>query len=191
MAKLPETASQTAGPYVHIGCAPSTQEIGVYQRDLGAQMITGEVAGDRITLEGVIFDGEGAPVTDAMVEIWQADAKGLYASPAERRGGADPGFTGWGRAMADPKTGRFAFDTVKPGSRDGQAPHVTLWIAARGINLALQTRAYFEDEPANADDPLLIAAGDRASTMIARRTNAGYRIEIRLQGANETVFLDI
>jgi protocatechuate 3,4-dioxygenase alpha subunit len=198
---LPETPSQTAGPYVHIGLTPNFSEIrGVYPEDLGQRMKTGPVKGEEITLRGAVFDGFGKPLTDAIVEIWQADAAGLFNSPAETRGVPDPNFTGWGRTPGDPETGEFTFETVKPGRvpfRDArmQAPHVSFWIVARGINLGLQTRMYFADEEAaNAADPVLsrIEHRDRVGTLLARPDGAGaYRFDIRLQGPDETIFFDI
>tara|TARA_R110002094_G_scaffold158893_1_gene144689 strand:+ start:565 stop:1155 length:591 start_codon:yes stop_codon:yes gene_type:complete len=196
MADHPETASQTAGPYVHIGCTPNFSGItGVYERDIGAQMIAGDAAGTRITLRGQVFDGTGTPLRDAMVEAWQADAKGRYAG-AE---GADPHFTGFGRCACDPDTGEFQFETVKPGAvpwpKGGmQAPHITMWIVARGINLGLHTRAYFADEPGNADDPVLarIEHKVRVNTLIAQAEgDLTYRFNIHLQGLDETVFFDV
>ena len=114
---LKESPSQTAGPYVHIGCTPNFAEIsGVYPQDLGHEMITGEVSGQRIRISGRVFDGTGTPLRDAMIEIWQADAAGLFNSPVETRGTADRNFTGWGRCATDMSSGEFAFDTVKPGA---------------------------------------------------------------------------
>jgi len=113
-----ETPSQTAGPYVHIGLNPNVTGIhGVYETDLGHDMKTGAVSGEEIIVTGTVFDGLGAPVRDVVLEIWQADADGLFNSPVETRGKADPNFTGWGRAAADLQTGQFRFDTVKPGRR--------------------------------------------------------------------------
>lgn len=195
-----ESPSQTAGPYVHIGCAPNLAGLRMYDGDLGARMKTGPVKGQEITITGTVFDGDNAPLRDAMVEIWQADADGLFASANEVRGQADPHFTGWGRAACDPDTGLFRFETVKPGGvpwADGrmQAPHVTLWIVARGINIGLQTRIYFEDEgEANAADPILcqIADQDRIPTLLARKeADQTYRFDIHLQGPHETIFFDI
>lgn len=194
---LRESPSQTAGPYVHIGCAPNAIGLGgVWEADLGAAMITGPAEGPRMTLSVAIFDGAGDPLRDALVEIWQPDAAGRFAGqPA-----ADPHFTGWGRQVADPETGCVTFDTLRPGqiAWDGgrmQAPHVTLWIAARGINLALQTRAYLADEDAaNAIDPVLadLVPPDRVTTLLAQPDGPGrYHLDIRLQGAGETVFFDI
>lgn len=200
MQDFTETASQTAGPYVHIGCTPNVAGIGMYGGDLGAVMRTGPVQGEEITITGAVHDGMGAVLKDALIEIWQADAAGLFNTPHERRGKADPHFTGFGRSAGDMQTGEFAFHTVKPGRvpwPDGrlQAPHASLWIVARGINVGLQTRLYFEDEAeANAQDPILsrIEHRARAQTLIARRMAAGlYRFDIHLQGPQETVFLDV
>lgn len=197
--RLKETPSQTAGPYVHIGLTPNFVGIGgVYGQDLGASMINDRTRGERITLIVTVFDGAGAPLRDALVEIWQADAEGLYASPAETRGRANPNFTGWGRCPADMDTGACVFHTIKPGRApflDGQlmAPHISLWIVARGINLGLHTRVYFPDEEeANAADPILARIEHRArvATLIARKEPDGYVFDVRLQGENETVFFD-
>lgn len=197
---LKESPSQTAGPYVHIGCLPNFCGIpGVYPADLGHSMVNARTRGERITLTGRIIDGTGTPLKDAMVEIWQADAAGLYNSPSETRGAADPDFTGWGRQAADPETGIWSFETIRPGPvpfPDGrmQAPHINVWIVARGINLGLSTRIYFpENEAANAADPVLarIEHKNRVPTLIARREGASYAHDIHLQGDYETVFLDI
>ena len=140
---LKETPSQTGGPYVHIGLMPNFVGIhGAHADDLGSSMINDKTKGERIAIEGRVIDGAGEPLRDCVVEIWQADAAGLYPGPSEPRGSADPNFTGWGRAAADPQTGVFRFNTIKPGRLpfpDGrlQAPHVSLWIVARGINVGL------------------------------------------------------
>jgi protocatechuate 3,4-dioxygenase alpha subunit len=185
---LKETPSQTAGPYVHIGLTPTLEAItGPNVRDLGAGPVPGN--GPRITITGRIFDGSAAPVIDAVVELWQADADGQHADA-------------WGRVACD-STGAFSFDTTKPGrvaGPDGKpmAPHVTLWIVARGINVGLHTRLYFDDEAdANATDFVLNRIMDprRRSTLIATRSEAEgratYTLDIRLQGDDETVFFDI
>ncbi|KQI67491.1 protocatechuate 3,4-dioxygenase [Loktanella sp. 3ANDIMAR09] len=196
---LKESPSQTAGPYVHIGCTPNFSGIDIYGGDLGTTMKTGPVQGTEITVRGAVFDGTGTPLRDAMVEIWQADANGIYPGN-DPRGAADPHFTGWGRSPGDMETGEFTFQTVKPGQvpwRNGQlqAPHITFWIVARGINLGLQTRMYFADEvAANADDPILsrIEHQNRVPTLLAQPDGAGgYRFDIRLQGDAETIFFDI
>lgn len=197
---LKESPSQTAGPYVHIGCTPNFTGIDMYGGDLGTSMKTGPVKGQEITIRGTVYDGTGTPLRDALVEIWQADADGLHNSPAETRGQADPNFTGWGRSPGDMDTGEFVFETVKPGrvpTADGtpQAPHVTFWIVARGINIGLHTRMYFPDEEAaNAEDPVLrrIEHQVRVPTLIAKSEGKGaYRFDIRLQGEGETVFFDM
>lgn len=198
---LKESASQTAGPYVHIGCVPSFAGLkGMYGgEDLGKSMITGEAKGERIAIEGHVIDGSGTPLKDAMIEIWQADADGLFNSPTETRGKADPAFTGWGRQPTDGDTGKYRFETIKPGRvpwPDGrmQAPHIVMWVVARGINLGLNTRMYFADEEAaNAEDPLLarIEHKVRIPTLIAKRDGDTYSFDIHLQGDKETVFFDV
>lgn len=197
---LKETPSQTAGPYVHIGLTPNFCDItGVYDADLGAAMINEKTLGERITVTGRIFDGAGALVRDAVVEIWQADSAGLYNSPSEMRGAADANFAGWGRCPTRSEDGVYSFDTIKPGRvpfKDGrrQAPHITFWIVARGINIGLHTRMYFPEETeANASDPLLsrIEHRERVATMVATRDGATCHFDIHLQGPGETVFLDI
>lgn len=198
---LKESPSQTAGPYVHIGCTPNFAGIeGVFPFDLGASMKTGAVKGQEITLRGTTFDGMGVALKDAMIEIWQADADGLHNSPVERRGAADRNFTGWGRSAGHMQTGEWIFETVKPGRVpwvDGrlQAPHITAWIVARGINVGLHTRIYFADEEAaNAEDPILtkLEHQNRIPTLLAQPEGDGiYRFNIHLQGPKETVFFDI
>ena len=197
---LKETPSQTAGPYVHIGCTPNFTGItNVYADDLGTSMVNDQTEGARITVKGTVYDGMGAPVKDALVEIWQADANGLYNSPSEMRGAADPNFTGWGRCPGDMETGEFTFETVKPGIvpfKDGRpmAPHITFWVVARGINIGLHTRMYFPDEEAaNNADPILtrIEHQQRVPTLIAKKEGDVYRFDIHLQGDQETVFFDI
>ena len=198
--RLKETASQTAGPYVHIGLTPNFAEIGgVYPEDLGTRMVNDKTRGERVTITGRVIDGAGMPLRDALIEIWQADADGFYNSPSEVRGSADPNFTGWGRCPTNMDTGEFRFETIKPGRvpfPDGrmQAPHVTFWIVARGINIGLHTRMYFGDEEkANAEDPILARVEHRVRvpTLIAERDGDVYRFDIHLQGEKETVFFDI
>ncbi|OHV66269.1 protocatechuate 3,4-dioxygenase subunit alpha [Mesorhizobium sp. LCM 4577] len=197
--RLKESPSQTAGPYVHIGLTPNFCGIGgVYASDLGSTMLNGETRGERIELRIRVLDGTGTPLKDALIEIWQADAAGLYNSPAELRGTADPNFLGWGRQPTDMETGVCLFQTIKPGRvpfRDGRlmAPHITLWIVARGINLGLHTRLYFSDEEkANAEDPILACIEHRlrVPTLIAERQGDAYVFDIHLQGEKETVFFD-
>jgi protocatechuate 3,4-dioxygenase, alpha subunit len=201
---LKESPSQTAGPYVHIGATPNWVEItGVWEEDLGLVLVGPETKGERIIVKGRIFDGSGHPIRDALVEIWQVDAEGLYNSPEEKRGTADPNFVGWGRQPTDGTTGEYRFETIKPGRvpyKDGRpmAPHITFWIVARGINIGLHTRMYFGDEEAaNAECPVLarIEHKYRLETLIASRGEENglptYTFDIHLQGEKETVFFDI
>ena len=192
---LIETASQTAGPYVHIGCIPTFAGLeGVYPEDLGLSPIQDGALGQQITITGSIYDGTGWAMRDAMLESWQADAAGIY--PGQK--GADPNVTGFCRFAADKDTGEYTLRTIKPGlvqARDGSfmAPHISIWIVARGINIGLHTRIYFEDED-NSADPLLarIEQRPRVDTLMAMPVASGaYRFDVRLQGDGETVFLDL
>lgn len=198
---LKETPSQTAGPFVHIGLAPGAAGFDIYDQELGTGIAGPNAAGERIRIEGVVIDGTGSAVKDVMLEAWQANAAGVYAHP-EHQGEVENGFRGWGRVITDFDTGEWGFDTVKPGpvmGRNGQmmAPHINLWIVARGINVGLNTRAYFSDEASvNAADPVinLIEWQGRRNTLIAQRGERDgqtlYRFDIRLQGDDETVFFD-
>ncbi len=191
---LEETPSQTAGPFVHIGCIPTFAGIaGVYPEDLGKSPINDGAAGECITITGSVFDGTGWALRDAMLESWQPDAKGYFAGQVD----ADPKVSGFCRFAADAGTGEYSLKTIKPGAatmRTGvHAPHISLWIVARGINIGLSTRVYFEDEYNDAD-PLLarIEQRHRVDTLIAKKVKTGeYRFDIHLQGDNETVFLDL
>jgi len=197
---LKETPSQTAGPYVHIGLAPGAAGFDIYERELGWDIAGPNATGDRIRIEGVVLDGTGAPVKDVLIEAWQANAAGVYAHP-ESSGDVEEGFRGWGRVITDFDTGLWGFDTIKPGETAGrngtqQAPHINLWIVARGINIGLNTRLYFSDED-NSTDPVLnlVEQEHRRQTLIAQRTEtadgAVYKFDITLQGDHETVFFDI
>ncbi|MEB0949825.1 protocatechuate 3,4-dioxygenase subunit alpha [Citrobacter sedlakii] len=202
---LPETASQTAGPYVHIGLAPDAAGFHIFEKNVSATLTNSHTEGERITLEGRVIDGSGTPVRDVLLEIWQANAHGRYNHPADHQEDKklDPDFRGWGRACSDFDSGVWRFETIKPGcvvGRDGRvmAPHVNLWIVARGINIGLHTRMYFADEPeANQRDPVLnlIEWEVRRQTLIARRVQRGdetlYTFDIHLQGEKETVFFDV
>jgi protocatechuate 3,4-dioxygenase alpha subunit len=200
-----ETASQTAGPYVHIGLAPQQAGFEIFENNFGNVLTDAQTKGERIRIEGRVFDGIGTVLKDALIEIWQANAEGRYAHPADRQSGKalDEHFRGWGRACTDFDTGVYGFDTVKPGvvtGRNGRfmAPHINVWVVARGIYLGLNTRLYFSVEAeANAKDAVLnlIEWEQRRATLIAQRDDKGgrfvYRFDIRLQGEFETVVFDI
>lgn len=191
---LKESPSQTAGPYVHIGLTPNAVGInGIYPSDLGLSPVRSGARGTPVSITGTVRDGAGMVLRDALIESWQADAAGVYPGH-----GADPAVNGWARLAADFDSGEWRLETIKPGRvpfPDGRlmAPHIALWIVARGINLGLQTRIYFEDED-NSDCPVLarIEHRDRVQTLMAKRTAPGaYRFDIVLQGDSETVFFDM
>jgi protocatechuate 3,4-dioxygenase alpha subunit len=190
------TPSQTVGPFYAYGLTPNGQYDWV--DTFTSNLLTPDVSGDRIRIVGQVFDGDGATVRDAVLEIWQADAQGRFADPQDKRALPNSAFKGFGRSGTDAE-GRFSFETIKPGivpDPDGkpQAPHIVLAVYARGLLLHLYTRIYFDDEAAkNATDPVLaLVPQDRRSTLIARRQPDGsYRFEVRLQGDNETVFFDV
>jgi protocatechuate 3,4-dioxygenase alpha subunit len=170
------TANQTAGPYWHLIDFPDW-----------ADATRHGASGPRITLTGTLTDGAGERISDAMVEIWHADPAGRY----------DGDFQGFGRCATDAE-GRFRFTTLKPAPVPGrgntlQAPHVQLAIFARGLLTHLTTRLYFAGEPLNETDPLLARVpAARRGTLIAHETAPGtWNLDIRLQGAGETVFLDV
>lgn len=206
--RFPETPSQTGGPYVHIGLAPQQAGFEIFEKNVDNNLVSNETLGERITIEGRVFDGSGTPVRDALLEIWQANATGKYAHSLDPQNKTvDPAFVGWGRTGADFESGVFTFQTIKPGSveHDGgklQAPHICFVIFARGINSGLHTRLYFDDEAdLNATDPILygIELHSRRDTLIAHRHSENgqtvYSFDIRLQstpdGGAETVFFDI
>lgn len=201
-----ESPSQTAGPYVHIGLIPHQAGFNIFQKNFSNILVAPDTAGERIRIEGRIFDGSGSSARDVMVEIWQANAAGRYNHPADRQEDkpTDPTFRGWGRTGTDFETGLYTFETIKPGAVIGRkghrpmAPHVNVWLAARGINIGLSTRMYFSDEAeANARDPVLniVEPQERRDTLIAQREERGgeivYVFDIHLQGERETVFFDI
>ncbi|TDP86083.1 protocatechuate 3,4-dioxygenase alpha subunit [Aquabacterium commune] len=208
LTRYPETPSQTGGPYVHIGLAPQQAGFEIFDNNFGNVMVQPDTLGERIRVEGRVFDGSGTLMRDVLIEVWQANAAGKYAHPADRQDKPlDPAFRGWGRTGADFDTGVFSFETIKPGQVVGangqlQAPHICLILFARGINTGLHTRLYFGDEDlANATDPILngIEWEVRRKTLLAtREQRAGevvYRFDIRIQdtpdGGKETVFFDV
>lgn len=175
------TASQTAGPYWHLIDYPEWADL------LRAGGPNADALGERVVLTGIITDGGGAVVPDAMVEIWQAGPDGRY----------DGAFHGFGRCATD-AGGRYRFVTLKPGAVPGpgnstQAPHVTITIFARGLMRGVSTRAYFAGDAALDDDPILsMVPAARRMTLIARPADAGtWRLDIRLQGEGETVFFEV
>lgn len=193
---LRQTASQTVGPYFAYGL--TGDQYGYPMKAIAnGTMVQSDTEGDRIRIEGVVLDGEGKLVSDAMIEMWQADARGRYAHPADPRG-SNASFTGFGRfgTGTDPES-RFIFDTIKPGRVDSQqAPHINVIVMMRGLLVHVFTRIYFSDEAeANASDPVLCSVpAERRDTLIAQRsetaTGVVYRFDIRMQGERETVFFD-
>lgn len=183
------TPSQTVGPYFHIGLPSDGQD----------QLVAADAPG-AIRIEGAITDGEGEPVTDALVEIWQANTAGRYAHPDDKREELplEEGFTGFGRCATD-ESGRYRFLTVKPGPVPApggamQAPHIEVSVFARGLLKRLVTRIYFGDEEqANREDPVLseIEDPELRSTLLAIQEGGGYRFDIHLQGERETAFFDV
>lgn len=185
------TPSQTVGPFFHDALL----------RDPYNVLVRPDTEGEPIRIEGHVYDGDGVGVSDAMVEIWQANARGRYRHEADRGPQPlDPGFTGFGRAGTD-EAGGFWFETIKPGPvpwgpEGHQAPHINVLVFARGLLDQLRTRLYFDDEEeANEKDPLLgLVSAERSPTLLARRS-AGeggvvYRFDVRLQGERETVFFE-
>jgi len=181
------TSSQTIGPYLHIGMDWAVDP------DFAGPNVQGE----RIEVAGIVVDGDGAPVIDAMLEVWQANSHGRYAHPEDTRDlPLDEGFTGWGRVTTDDH-GRFAFRTIKPGrvpdGRGGlQAPHFNVTIFMRGMLRQLVTRIYLDGDAANADDATLAAVPPaRRATLVASRSGPRYEWNVVLQGGGETVFFDV
>ena len=200
-----ETSSQTVGPFVHIGLYPSVSGIVARSRTYGNQLATTHAYGQRIRLEGQIIDGNGETVRDALLEFWQADGHGRYAHPADPQAeSADVGLSGFGRSVTDPDTGTWTLESIKPGAvkdlnQRPMAPHINLALFARGLNIHLHSRIYFDDEvKANALDPVLqqCVPAPRRQTLIARRKETTqdpcvYQFDMVLQGKNETVFFDL
>jgi protocatechuate 3,4-dioxygenase alpha subunit len=191
-----QTPSQTVGPYFAYGLT-ATQYGYDFNQPFDAAVALDNAAGERIRLEGRVLDGDGNPIGDALVEISQADGEGRYPqTPTEAR---EMGFRAFGRAGTgtDPQN-RFVFHTVKPGAETpGEAPHINVIVLMRGLLLHAFTRVYFSDEAeANAKDAVLASVpAERRHTLIAERVEQGgavsYRIDIRMQGADETVFFNV
>jgi protocatechuate 3,4-dioxygenase alpha subunit len=188
--------SQTVGPFFAYCLTPKAYG---YPEIVTNNLLTEDAPGERIRIEGRVIDGEGQPVSDAMVEIWQADGQGRYATTPDGRPATNARFKGFGRSDTDAE-GRYSFTTVKPGPVPGpngglQAPHINVNVFARGVLNRLFTRIYFDGEPANAGDPVLaLVPADARGTLIARRATQGgeptYTFDIHLQGRNETVFFE-
>jgi protocatechuate 3,4-dioxygenase alpha subunit len=182
------TPFQTLGPFFDFGLIIRDGDV-VAQP--GAQ-------GRHIVIDGVVRDGAGDVLPDALVEVWQANAAGKYRHPADDQDRPlDPAFDGFGRVATDDQ-GQFSFKTVVPGRVAGpdgklQAPHLAVGVLARGVLTRLVTRLYFEDEPSNAEDPILaLVPAERRSTLLAKRLGPDrYRFDIKLQGEGETVFFDV
>ncbi|MGD0052606.1 MAG: protocatechuate 3,4-dioxygenase subunit alpha [Vulcanimicrobiaceae bacterium] len=188
------TGSQTIGPFFRVEL----------DRPTWSDLTREGASGTAIVIEGTVFDGDGTPVPDAMLELWQADANGHYAHPDDDRPlPADPHFRGFGRVCTD-DAGHYAFRTVLPGAApeaDGttQAPHANLTIFARGLLKRVVTRIYFADQAAaNAHDPLLRSVSDERvrRTLIAQPVESAdglivYRFDVVLQGEGETAFLAV
>ena len=180
------TASQTVGPYLHIGLTWLVTD----------NLVGPDVTGDPVTIDGRITDAEGTPVDDALVEIWQANARGRYDHPDDTRNiPLEPGFRGFGRVPTN-AAGAFRITTIKPGRVPVpggalQAPHLSVMIFARGLLKHLSTRMYFPDEAANAEDPILrLVPQERRATLIAQRDAHGLSWNVVMQGLDETVFFD-
>jgi len=186
---LQTTSSQTIGPYLHIGLTWLVTD----------NLAGPGVAGEKVMVEGRILDGDGRPVNDAVVEIWQANAHGRYPHPEDAQDKPlEPAFKGFGRVTTDSE-GAFRFTTIKPGRVPApgggvQAPHLNVTLFTRGLLKHLITRMYFPDDPANADDPVLRSVpAARRTTLIASPMagkSSALRWNIVLQGVDETIFFE-
>lgn len=184
-----ETPFQTAGPFLHIGCLPNSINInGLYQNDLGEKPFINKDYNNFISISGSVFDGEGQPLDDVMIETWQSDENGEYLS--------DNGFA---RFVPNNVTKKYNLSTIKPGSVQNfegnfQSPHILFSISSRGINMNLNTRMYFEGDNL-IKDPLLslIKKGNNdINSLIAKKIDeSSYIFDIFLQGKRETIFLDV
>lgn len=176
------TPSQTVGPFLSLGLT----------WDDGPDVVAEGTPG-RITISGTVLDGAGEPVTDAIVETWQADPDGRFDHPDDPRGAVSrPGFRGFGRSATD-ATGRWEVHTLAPGALPGQAPHLDVSVFARGLLDRVVTRIYLPDRPENATDPLLAAVpAHRRASLVAQPDGPDrLRFDIHLQGPDETVFLAV
>ncbi len=188
------TPSATVGPYFAYGLTPGKDY--PFRELFGPKVEAPDSSGKRIRIEGRVIDGDGNGIPDAVIEIWQADASGHYAHPADRAR-PNTGFRGFARCGTRPD-GSYAFETIKPGAiaaagrNKAQAPHVAVAIFARGMVRHVYSRIYFADEAANATDPVLaMVPAERRPTLIAKAEAQAYRFDIRIQGGDETVFFDL
>ncbi len=183
---MKQTPSQTVGPFFRIGLIYDPVE---------NDLVNEDTSGERITITGVVYDGDGQPIPDALIEIWQSDSKGIFNHPTDPlHKQADPHFRGFGRAE-NRNEGRYEFKTIKPGRRDGMPPYINVHIFSRGMLVHAMTRIYFSDEPDNGRDPALsLVDSERLHTLIATRDESEdppvYRFDIRMQGEDETVFFN-
>lgn len=189
------TPSQTVGPYYAYGLTPAGRY--AWNDAFSTNLATPDAVGERIRIEGTVVDGDGAPIPDAMIEIWQADAQGRYVTRGEDGTKPNTSFRGFGRCGTD-NNGGFRFDTIKPGPVAGpdgkmQAPHILVAYFSRGLLTHLYTRIYFDGEAANASDPVLsLVPTERRGTLIAKKASDGaYRFDIYMQGERETVFFAV
>lgn len=186
---LVPTPSQTAGPFFHLGC-----------KSFDGTLAGPGAKGERLSILCRVFDGDGQPVPDALIELWQANAEGKYHHPDDLQPKPiDPGFRGFGR-MATTQDGSCAFETIKPGRVPGsgntlQASHINVSVFARGVLKRLATRMYFSGDPANPEDPVLaLVPADHRDTLMAKSQSNGsgvWRFDIYLCGERETVFFDV
>ena len=193
MSTLTLTGSQTVGPFF----SPCLLRADACRNVL----VEPETEGERIRIQGCVYDGDGAPIDDAMIEIWQANAHGRYNHPADQgTASLAPAFIGFGRSGTE-ENGCYWFETIKPGrvpfaQGQWQAPHICITVFSRGLLNHLVTRLYFADEPSNTEDPVLQCVPEqRRATLLARRESeaepAVYRFDIVLQGENETAFFNL
>ena len=183
---MKQSASQTVGPFFRIGLNYSQTQ---------SNLVNEKTSGEQITLTGIVLDGDGQPVLDAMLEIWQPDARGIFNHPLDPlHEQADPHFRGFGRVETH-TAGRYEFKTIKPGGRDGMPPFINVHVFARGMLVHALTRMYFSDETNNDRDPVLNSVeSERRHTLIATRQESDsrpvYRFDIHMQGQDETVFFN-
>jgi protocatechuate 3,4-dioxygenase alpha subunit len=183
---MKQTASQTVGPFFRIGLSHGQMQ---------SVLVNKDTSGERITLRGLVLDGDGQPIPDALLEIWQPDSRGIFHHPVDPlHDQADPHFRGFGRVESR-DAGRYEFKTIKPGRRDGLPPYINVHVFARGMLVHAMTRIYFSDETDNDRDPVLQAVEpERRQTLIATLEETDglrvYHFDIHMQGEDETVFFN-